>query len=114
MTRKSDPDGWYDPDGTDAAMLRQIREAGEYRRSDPPPKTGESVGGMDVPPASTSSSLSASGTSPGLSASPAVEQAIAALHLVRGMSVIRDHDRNAKIKAESALAALLAEKGDAT
>ncbi len=32
----SDPDGWYDPDGTAAAMLKQVREAGEYRRSDPP------------------------------------------------------------------------------
>ncbi len=32
----SDSDGWYDPDGTDAGMLRQIHKAGEYRRSDPP------------------------------------------------------------------------------
>ncbi len=34
-TRTSDPDYWYDPDGKDAAMLGKIREAGEYRRSDP-------------------------------------------------------------------------------
>ncbi len=36
MTRKSDPDYWYDPNDKTAAMLRQIRDAGEYRRSDPP------------------------------------------------------------------------------
>ncbi len=35
-TRPSDSDSWYDPDGTDAAMLEQIHKAGEYRRSDPP------------------------------------------------------------------------------
>ena len=28
-TRPSDPDGWYDPDGTDAATLRKIREERE-------------------------------------------------------------------------------------
>ncbi len=42
-TRPSDPDHWYDPDGTDAAMLKQIRAAGEYQRSDPPPLSSPSV-----------------------------------------------------------------------
>ncbi len=40
MTRPSDPDGWYDPDG---AVLRQVRAAGEYRRSDPQPTEGVRV-----------------------------------------------------------------------
>ncbi len=36
MTPLSDSDGWYDPDSPVVAMLRRVREAGEYRRSDPP------------------------------------------------------------------------------
>ncbi len=33
--KHSHPDGWYDPDGKDASMLRDIREAGAYQQSDP-------------------------------------------------------------------------------
>ncbi len=102
----SDSDGWYDPDPFDgvdlpavskseARLLAQIREAGEYRRSDPPvPPASWSVSASDgtcLSPAPVPEGMETTPQSRALILSAAVDRPDT--EAVRIIALLRDLDR---------------------